>query len=97
MPNSQSILSYPDVKDLLDKAITGKRLVVHLRDEKAAHRLMSRCNSFRLLDRKENARLYEESHMMHGRSLYDPLIVTRDGANVQIYKLDLGMYEVEEV
>jgi len=85
MPNSVSLLSYHDVKELLDKALASpKGLTIELKNVKEAIRWLSRANSFRILDRKNNKALYPEGHTLHSTSPYDVLYMKRAGHLVEI-------------
>src|ERR1700746_1869733 len=103
MSNSQSLLAYPDVKEQLDRALLGGGIRLHFKDRgdgkgaKAATRFVARCNAFRVLDRKENAKLYEFTNSMHGRSIYDPLKITRDGRSVTIEPITLDVESITEL
>ena len=97
MTRSTSILAYPDVKEAFDKALSGRGIRVAFKDPRAATRFAFRCNAFRVLDRKENATLYEASHTLHGRSVYDSLKVTRGEGFVEIVPLVLDVDSVTEL
>jgi len=89
MPNSTSLLAYPDVKDAFEKALNSVYGVrVSFKSSKEAHRFVGRCNSFRLLDRKENLKIYPEpASTLHGRSVYDVLSLSREDKVVTIVPL----------
>ena len=97
MGNSGSILAYPDVKQAFDRAMLGKGIKVTLNNENDAAHFMGRCNSFRVLDRRENSRLYESTHSLFGRSVYDLLKISRDGVVVRIEPITLDALSVEEL
>lgn len=86
MSNSVSLLAYPDVKAAFDRAIGSRAgIKVEFETPNQAFRFRGRCNSFRILDRKENAKIYiEPASMLHGRSIYDSLLVTQKGLAVFI-------------
>lgn len=85
MPNSVSLMAYTDVKEVLDKAIESKKgLKVSFDTVNGAIRWTSRANSFRILDRKNNLKLYQEGHSMHGCSPYDTLWIKRTEKEVEI-------------
>lgn len=83
---SGSILSYPDIRQVMDRALDSEKGVRLSFDNDTAARLFTlRCNTFRGLDRKENKKIYlEPTHTMHGRSVYDTLMVSRKGSVVEI-------------
>lgn len=98
MAGAQSLLSYGDVKEVLDKALESEKgLLLKFADEKAATRFRFRANNFRGLDRAENKKIYtEETHSLHGRSAYDTLALTIDGNKVKVKKIIID-FEIEEL
>lgn len=85
MPNSSSALSYSDIKEVLDQALAAPRgIEVEHKTVAAATRWLSRANTFRLLDRKANAKLYPEGHDLHNASPYDYFLMKREGHKVII-------------
>lgn len=75
MPTSQSRASYPDCEAFFNAALAddvGARLP--FRTHGAAMQMQTRLNSFRVLCRKDNAKIYpDRNHQLHNRSEYDPL------------------------
>lgn len=73
----------------MDEALDSERGIrLTFKARNAAFRFLSRCNSFRRLDREENAKIYlEPAHTLHGRSPYDILAMRCDGAAVLIRKI----------
>ena len=60
MNNSVSYLAYPDVKSTFDRVLMTTRGVrVKFSKHGEAVRFASRCNYFRVLDRKENLKIYK--------------------------------------
>jgi hypothetical protein len=98
MPISQSILSYPDVKEVFERALASQRGVrVALKDLKTAKYFSRRCNQFRSLDRKENLKLYiEPAHSLHGRSIFDTLqvLVRENYVHIVPIRLNVGIEEL---
>lgn len=85
MPNSVSLMAYTDVKEVLDQALETKNgLKVDFDTVSGAIRWTSRANSFRILDRKNNMKLYPEGHTMYGCSPYDTLWIKRAEKEVEI-------------
>lgn len=85
MPNSSSLLAYNDVKEILDKAMAAPKGVrVSFETTNAAIRWVGRANSFRMADRKANAKLYPEGHSMHMASAYDVLLIGREDKIVDL-------------
>lgn len=86
MPVSSSRLSYSDCFTLFDKALedsTGARF-----QPKASkgednfgdcYYFRLRMHQARAIDRKDNAKLFEVGHPMHGHSVYDPMITQIKG------------------
>jgi len=77
MPNSKSLMAYTDVKEILDRALASKGLELSFNTKTATIRWVSRANSFRILDRRNNKKLYPEAHSLHDCSPYDTLIIKR--------------------
>ena len=97
MPSS-SILSYPDIRQLMDRALDSEKGVrLKFDTVKSAMMFVWRCNAFRSLDRKENKKIYkEETHSLHGRSIYDTLQVKRREEQVEIVPVKM-FSEVEDI
>ena len=73
---SRSPLAFDDIKAALDKALEAQKGIrIRCRDRGAAVFLRQRFNSFRKLDRQENARIYDNEHPMFRRSIYDKLVL----------------------
>lgn len=80
MPNSISLMSYQDVKEILERALGEKDgLKLTFETKGGAIYWLSRANSFRRLDRKNNLTLYPEGNSLHGCSPYDVLLMKRVG------------------
>jgi hypothetical protein len=98
MSNPTSLLAYPEVRDALDRALQSERGIrVNFRTLNAAKQFIGRAYSFRMLDRIENAKIYpDQTHTLHGRSMYDVLRLRIRDISVEIVpvKLDEGMVEV---
>lgn len=93
MGNSRSLMSYNDVKEILDKALaTPKGVELEFPTRPGAIRWLSRANTFRTLDRKNNEKLYPEGHQMYGCSPYDTLHMLR-----KENKISIRIYTNEEV
>ena len=90
MAKMKSLLSFPDVKAYMDRALESSRgLKVEFESPADAHKFVSRANQFRVLDRKKNAAIYDVAHSMHGGSIYDLLYIrhVNRGTVVRIEKL----------
>lgn len=87
---STSFLSYPDCKEALDRALASKKGIrLVFKTHAAAHRFVARSCAFRVLDRKENAKLHHEGATLHGRSVYDVLRICRKDTEVEIIPIVL--------
>lgn len=76
MGYSQSIQSYEDVQQTLDKALQAERgLKINCKDNGAAFALRHRFNAFRKADRREQKKLYPEGDPRGSSSAYDKLIL----------------------
>lgn len=102
MTASQSLLAFADCRDLFDRALeSDKGIRVKCASDGAAWHLRLRMHNFRRLDRKANCATYADDHPMYGKSVYDPIIVTKrliDG-NFWIVceRLDKRVYEIEAI
>lgn len=98
MTHATSILAYPDIKAVLDKAIESERGVkVEFATSREAERFKARACMFRVLVRRENAKLYEVAHSLHGRSVYDCLVIGGQSPVVTVIPLKESRYTVEEL
>lgn len=76
MATSQSRLSYTDCYEVLDKAIANQKGIrVEVSDLGAGRHYRVRLHQARSIDRKDNKETYPEDHKLHGRSVYDQLVV----------------------
>jgi len=99
---SKSILAYDDVREVLDQALaseSGVRLKFGSNGQAVSVR--QRFNSFRKSDRGENRKIYAEDHLMHGRSVYDKLVLKvpkkgePDDNYLYIHKRSAAWFEIE--
>lgn len=100
MSNPASILAYPDVKTAFDRVLaTPRGIKVTFTTKPQAVRFVARCNYFRMLDRKENLKIYAEmtSHSLYGRSVYDHIEVALRGTEVLIRPIFLEESKVEDL
>jgi hypothetical protein len=100
MNNSVSYLAYPDVKSAFDRVLMTTRGVrVKFSKHGEAVRFASRCNYFRVLDRKENLKIYKdmETHSLFGRSVYDALRISIRGDEVHIVPIALDEGAVSDL
>lgn len=98
MGNSKSLDAYPDIRDILDKALVAvKGVEVEYPANNVAVLFVSRCNTFRGLDRKENTRIYGETDPKAGRSPYDILRISRRENIVRIEKISMDSLNVKEI
>lgn len=76
MATSTSRLSYQDCYDILDKAIANEKGIrFPVSDYGYGNHLRVRLHYSRTLDRQENRITYPPEHKLHGRSIYDPIVV----------------------
>lgn len=76
MATSTSRFSYQDCYDILDKAVANEKGVrFPIPDYGYGAHLRVRLHYARTIDRKENKEAYEPGHKLHGRSIYDPIVV----------------------
>lgn len=93
---SSSILSFPDIKKYLDDAVDSENgLRVCFANNKEAVTFRHRCNWYRSLDRKVNKELYPFDHIMHGRSLYDTLMMKIRENDVLLEKVKITALKTE--
>jgi hypothetical protein len=95
---STSLLMYNDCKTTLDAAIESPDgLDVNCGTYAQAVVFRRRCNHFRKLDRLSNETIYPEEHRMHGRSVYDTLVLSllkkpNDHIISIHHRVDFGLY-----
>ena len=101
---SNSIFSYQDVRELLDRALLADRGVrIKLSKVGSAHNLRQRMSYYRRLDRAENRKIYKEGDPLYDRSQYDVLIFrlspAEDGKHtlLDIVKGSASDFDVEEL
>lgn len=98
MPMTSSPEAFADVRDYLDRALDTERGVrVVCETAGGAVNLRQRLYRWRAIDRKQNAELYPKGDVMHGRSVYDALIVVLEDVNVDIKKVNGNVREVTEL
>lgn len=106
MSTSTSILAYADVRELLDRAIdspNGIRVTLPDRLEGkpggTATYFIQRAYKFRTLDRRENAKIYPPGEPMHGKSVYDVLVVRRGRTpqEVEVAPMSLFGLKIEDL
>lgn len=98
MSNSTSSLAYADIREILDQALTAPRSIqFEMSSDKAAMRWVSRANSFRVVERKQNCAVYPEGHSMHGASVFDTLLIKRDGNKITILAYSNEGIEIKHI
>lgn len=98
MTASQSILSYPDCKEALERALKStKGIRLTFKTVKEARRFALRVHTFRVLDRRDSEKIYMPDHSMYGHSPYDPLVVSLRENVVEIGPWILDERIVEEI
>lgn len=102
MATSNSRLAYTDCFNLMDRALEdAKGARVKFPDYGAAWQYRLRLHTARRIDRTDNQRDFNESHSLHGRSIYDSLRVTikrgSDVAWLYVEKVDGIEFEIENL
>lgn len=95
MTATDSRLSYADCYELMDQAlIDDKGLRVKYATHGDAWAFRLRLHNARRIDRKDNAKTYDDpEHPMHGRSVYDQLVIRLRSNQSSSF----GLLEVEKV
>lgn len=76
MTISTSRLAYLDCFKVLDKALEDKQGArIRMTDMDSAIYFRMRCHQARSIERKENLAVYDEGEFMHGKSVYDRLVL----------------------
>lgn len=91
--------AFADLVEVLDQALaSSKGLRVTFADAPAAWRFRSRCNSYRMQDRKDAKKIYPPEHVNHGRSAYDVLILRIEGNEMVVEKeRERTVVKIEEI
>lgn len=105
MPSNTSMLSYDDIRTLLDRAMASDRGIrVTLDSPGAATHFVHRCRAFCKMDRNENKKVYSATpdHPMYGKSAYDKLLVkqVKEEALTEIVTIEKRteiVYQVDEL
>lgn len=102
MPTSTSRLAYSDCLSLMDAALEDSSGIrVKCPDAGRAWYLRLRMNKARAVVRQENARDYERDHPMHGRSVYDVIVITIENDEqaiwVKLQKVDAIEFEIQSL
>lgn len=76
MTIATSKLAYDDCHKVLESAIeTSKGIRMEMPSRDAAFYFRMRCHNYRAICRKENAKIYEPDHPLHGTCEYDKLVL----------------------
>lgn len=99
MPYAVSINAYPDIRAALERALNStKGIKLRFENNQDLMTFRGRVHSFRCKDRAENRKIYPEDHPMHGRSVFDPLMVkTKSTTEVWVIKLEGQDFQIEEL
>jgi hypothetical protein len=100
MPQPRKTVSYGDCRQVLDQAIQAEDgLIVHFAARGKAFYFRQRLNTFRQIQRRENAKIYGEGHPMHAQSPYDKLtfdiIETSKGFGVKVVHTDKLEFDIQ--
>lgn len=81
MGTSESRLAYPDCETFFNSALEAERGVrLPFPSYGAAKQFQTRLHTFRVICRKDNAKIYPDVDApLHGRSEYDPIRVSIEG------------------
>ena len=98
MSFNRTPLSLEDIKIVLDRALNSARgMKVNFKSQGEAIHWRGRANYFRRLDRRENAIIYDETHVLHKQSIYDGLRLVLSGTAINIMKVEMSLPEMEEL
>ncbi|WP_329700472.1 hypothetical protein [Scandinavium sp.] len=98
MSFNRTPLALEDVKRVLDRALNATRgLEVNFKTRGEAIYWRGRANYFRRLDRRENAQIYDETHILHKQSIYDKLRLELSGTAVLIKKVEMALPDMREI
>jgi hypothetical protein len=101
MATSTSRLSYQDCYDILDKALENQKgIMFKVSDFGAGNHLRVRLHSARTIDREDNRVVYPPDHKLHGRSVYDPLVIrlrqlTKDEWTMYIERFNIEALDIK--
>lgn len=85
MARDKSYKTYADCYDVMDRAIAnGIGVRVNFGEMNEAWSFRSRLHKARRINREENEQVYEPGHELHGRSIYDRLIMFLEDASVVV-------------
>jgi hypothetical protein len=101
---NKSAFAFDDVQPAFDQALAAEKGIrIVCTSHSAAIILRSRFNYFRKLDREQNKVTYEKNHHLHGKSVYDKLILrvppkgTPNEHCVYLEKRDISDLKIEEL
>ena len=102
MSMSNTRLSYDDCFELWDKAKEAKGIRIKYASLEEAERTRARLHYARIIDRKDNEKMYTPNEPLHGRSVYDPFMIqirqdTEDFYWVYIKPVSSDVLEIEEL
>lgn len=98
VPMSKSLLSYADIRGVMDQALASEKGVrVRCDSLGQAYNLRQRFYSYRLMDRKENAKIYQPGDPLYNTSAYDKIIVLPEGDSAGNYWLRLEVSTAERL
>ena len=102
MPVTNAILSFEDVRELLNKAIEAEKgIEIKLDTKGQAVNLRSRMNRYRAKDRESSKVIFPDDHPSYGVSQYDRLIISiREDEGKWVVRAEVSSaanYEVTEI
>lgn len=96
---SKSILAFNDCKAAFERALDSpKGTRFTFADPVSAKAFQRRCYQFRKLDRAENSKIYTEpAHTLHGRSVFDTIMIRARGNVVFLERIIEAFTNVEDI
>lgn len=98
MPFADNVTSYPDCGALFDQALAStKGIKVTFDTSGEAVFQAGRFNAFRVRHRRQNARIYPAEHPLHKASEYDGIMVRVRENVVELHKLSVDQFNIEDL
>lgn len=98
MPRGNNPIAFADVREIFDRALREPGGVrVTLESDGHAINAVQRLNTLRVIDRRQNSETYPKDHPMHGTSIYDTLVISKDGPVIEIRKGVLKIVSIEPI
>lgn len=95
---NRSPLAFADCQGAFDRALSSPRgIKIRCVSAAAAVRLRARMNHFRARDREKALTIYDPTHPMYGKSVYDSLITLLEGECVVVRANSVESLDIEEI